>query len=79
MPAPTTTKKFTLEIDAGLYDEFVAFAEKNGQSKRNVLEQTLKFYLRNMVPSQHLVRSEVMDVFEQSVARNGNLLDRLAE
>jgi hypothetical protein len=75
----TKTKKFTPEIDAKLYDEFVAVAEQNGQTKRYVLEQALEFYLRNVVPSQHLVRTEVMDVFEQSVARNRDLLQRLAK
>jgi hypothetical protein len=53
-------------------------AEQNGQTKRYVLEQALGFYLHNVVPSQHLVRSEVMDAFEQSVARNRDLLQRLA-
>ena len=77
--AANTTKKFTPEIDAGLYDELVAVAEKNGQTKRHVLEQALAFYLHNVVPSQHLVRSEVMDAFEQSVARNKDLLQRLAK
>jgi hypothetical protein len=76
---PTTTKKFTPEIDAKLYDEFVAVAERNGQTKRYVLEQALKFYLHNVVPSQHLVRPEVMDAFEHSVARNRDLLERLAK
>ncbi len=74
-----TTKKFTPEIDAKLYDEFVAVAEQNGQTKRHVLEQALRFYLHNVVPSQHLVRPEVMDAFEHSVARNHELLERLAK
>ncbi len=78
MPAQMT-KKFTPEIDAKLYDEFVAVAEQNGQTKRYVLEQALEFYLHNVVPSQHLVRPEVMDAFEQSVARNRDLLQRLAK
>jgi hypothetical protein len=78
MPA-RMTKKFTPEIDAKLYDEFVAVAEQNGQTKRYVLEQALGFYLHNVVPSQHLVRPEVMDAFEQSVARNRDLLQRLAK
>jgi hypothetical protein len=78
MAAPKT-KKFTPEIDAKLYDEFVAVAAKNGQSQRHVLERALEFYLRNVVPSQHLVRPEVMDAFEQSVARNRDLLERLAK
>lgn len=75
----TMTKKFTPEIDAELYDEFVAIAKRNGQTKRHVLEQALRFYLHNVVPSQHLVRPEVMEAFEQSVARNRDLLERLAK
>jgi hypothetical protein len=74
-----STKKFTPEIDAQLYDELVSTAERNGQTKRHVLEQALKFYLRSVVPSQHLVRPEVMDDFEKSVARNRDLLQRLAK
>lgn len=74
-----TTKKFTPEIDAGLYDELVQTAQRNGQTKRYVLEQALRFYLHNVVPSQHLVRREVMDAFEQSVSRNRELLERLAK
>ena len=74
-----TTKKFTPEIDAALYSELVETAERNGQTKRYVLEQALRFYLHNVVPSQHLVRREVMDAFEQSVARNRELLERLAK
>ena len=38
-----TTKKFTPEIDATLYDELVQTAERNGQTKRYVLEQALRF------------------------------------
>jgi hypothetical protein len=75
----STTKKFTPEIDATLYNEMVEIAERNGQTKRHVLEQALRFYLHNVVPSQHLVRREVMDTFENSVARNRELLERLAK
>jgi hypothetical protein len=75
----TTTKKFTPEIDAELYEEMVAVARKNGQSQRYVLEQALAFYLHNVVPSQHLVRPGVMDAFQRSVARNRDLLQRLAK
>jgi BMFP domain-containing protein YqiC len=74
-----TTKKFTPEIDSKLYDELVQTAERNGQTKRYVLEQALRFYLHNVVPSQHLVRREVMEAFDQSVARNRELLERLAK
>jgi hypothetical protein len=73
------TRKFTPEIDAKLYDEFVSVAERNGQTKRHVLERALEFYLRNVVPSQHLVRSAVMDDFQASVTRNRGLLERLAK
>ena len=76
---PATTKKFTPEIDAKLYKEFVAVAKRNGQSQRHVLEEALKFYLKNVVPSQHLVRPEVMNAFEQSVAVNRDLLERLGK
>jgi hypothetical protein len=79
MSTSKKTRKFTPEIDAKLYDEFVAVAEKNGQTQRHVLEQALEFYLRNVVPSQHLVRPAVMDAFQESVARNRDLLERLAK
>ena len=78
MPADTT-KKIAPEIDAKLWDELVAVAKQNGQSQRYVLEQALAHYLRNVVPSQHLVRPQVMDAFEQSVERNRDLLERLAK
>jgi hypothetical protein len=35
--------------------------------------------LHNVVPSQHLVRTEVMNAFEQSVAGNRDLLERLSK
>jgi hypothetical protein len=73
------TKKFTAEIDAQLYKEFLAFTEKCRQATREALEQALKLYLRNVVPSQQLVRTEVTEAFEQSVARNRELLQFLAK
>ena len=76
MPA---TKKFTPEIDAKLYKEFVAVAKRNGQSQRHILEEALKFYLKNVAPAQHLAHTEVMKVFEQSVASNRDLLERLSK
>jgi hypothetical protein len=61
----------------------VAVAEQNGQTKRHVLEQALTFYLRNVVPSHRVVRAvvrpEVMNAFELSLARNRALLERLAK
>jgi hypothetical protein len=76
---PTSTKKFTPEIDAKLYKEFVAAAKRNGQSQRHVLEEALKFYLKNVVPAQHLARTDVMKAFEQSVTGNRILLERLSK
>jgi len=72
-------KKFAPEIDARLYEEMVQVAKQNGQSQRYILERALEHYLHNVVPSQHLVRREVMDAFEQSVTRNRDLLERLAK
>jgi hypothetical protein len=74
-----TTKKFTPEIDAKLYKEFVAVAKRNGQSQRHILEEALKFYLKNVAPAQHLARTEVMRAFEQSASVNRDLLTRLAK
>jgi hypothetical protein len=76
---PATTKKFTPEIDAKLYKEFVAVAKQNGQSQRHVLEQALGFYLHNVVPAQQLARTEVMKAFEQSAADSRELLGRLTK
>ena len=76
---PTSkTKKFTPEIDAKLYDEFVAVAEKNGQTQRHVLEQALTFYLRNVVSSQRLVRPEVMEASRRSNQQYRELYQKLA-
>jgi hypothetical protein len=77
MSAPKT-KKFTPEIDAELYEEFVAVAAKNGQSQRHVLEQALIFYLRNVVPSQGLVRPEVMQASQRSNEQYRDLYQKLA-
>ena len=73
------TKKIAPEIDAKLWNEFVGVAKKNGQSQRYVLEQALTHYLRNVVPSHHLVRPNVMETFGKVVDRNRDLLDRLAK
>ena len=78
MAAPRT-KKIAPEINADLWDEFVSVAKQNGQSQRYVLEQALTHYLRNVVPSQHLVRPNVMSAFERVVEHNRDLLDRLAK
>jgi len=43
------------------------------------IARALRFHVHAMVPSQQLVRTEVMDAFEQSVERNRDLLQRLAQ
>jgi hypothetical protein len=72
MPA-TMTKKISPEVNAELWDELTAVARQNGQSQRHVLEEALAYYLHNVVPSLHLVRPEVMQVFKESVIRNREL------
>ena len=75
MPA---TKKFTPEIDAQLYEEMVAVAKQNGQPQRYVLERALEFYLHNVVPSQRLVRSEVLEASRRSNEQYRKLYEKLA-
>jgi hypothetical protein len=74
----TMTKKISPAIDAGLWDELTTVARQNGQTQRHVLEEALAYYLHNVVPSQRLVRPDVMRAFEQSIARNRELMERLA-
>ena len=54
-------------------------AKQNGWSQRYILEKALEHYLQNVVPSQQLIRPNVMDLFEQSVRPNRDLLARLAK
>jgi hypothetical protein len=75
----TATKKIAPEIDAKLWEELTAVAEQNGQTQRHVLEKAIAHYLHNVVPSQHLVRPEVMQAFEDSVRKNSKLLELLAK
>ncbi|PYX86424.1 MAG: hypothetical protein DMG70_00745 [Acidobacteria bacterium] len=75
MPA---TKKFTPEIDAQLYEEMVAVAKQNGQPQRFVLERALEFYLHNVVPSQRLVRPEVLEASHRSNQQYRKLYEKLA-
>jgi hypothetical protein len=77
MPA-TRTKKFTPEIDAQLYDELVAVAKQNGQSQRYVLERALDFYLHQVVPSQRMVRPEVIGAARRSMEQYHELYEKLA-
>lgn len=76
MPA---TKKFTPEIDAQLYEEMVTVAKQNGQPQRYVLERALEFYLHNVVPSQRLVRPEVLEASRRSNEQYRKLYEKLAQ
>ena len=77
--AKGTTAKLGLEIDAELYSHLSELAERNGQSRRFLLEQALKFYFEAVVPSQGTVRPEVLAHFRKSVAKNEKLLRLLAK
>jgi len=69
--------KVSLEIDAKLYEELVSVAKENGQSHRFVLERALEHYLHNVVPSQRLVRPEVMAACHRSKEKYRELYKRL--
>ena len=73
------TVKIGPAIDARLYKELVAVAKRNGQSQRHLLEKAIEHYLHNVVPSQHLVRPEVMDAFRRSNEKFRELYQELAK
>jgi hypothetical protein len=73
------TVKIATEIDAALYQEFVSVAKENGQSQRFVLERALEHYLHNVVPSQHMVRPEVMAAYRRSNKRYRELYKKRAK
>jgi hypothetical protein len=72
------TVKIAPEISAKLYEELVAAAKRNGQSQRFLLERALEHYLHHVVPSQQLVRPEVMAAYRRSNAKYRDLYQRLA-
>ena len=78
MPKSSTTK-IGLEIDSALYDSLTTLARENGQSRRFLLEQALKFYFEAVVPSQGTVRPEVLAHYRQSAQKNRKLLQLLAK
>lgn len=73
------TVKIGPAIDAKLYKELVAVAKRNGQSQRHLLEKAIEHYLHNVVPSQHLVRPEVLDAFRRSNKKFRELYQELAK
>ncbi len=77
--ARAATRKIGLEIDSGLYANLTKVAKENGQSRRFLLEQALKFYFQVVVPSQGTVRPEVLAHYRQSAQKNQKLLQLLAQ
>jgi hypothetical protein len=73
------TVKIGPAIDARLYKEFVAVAKENGQSQRHLLEKAIEHYIHNVVPSQHLVRPEVMEAYRRSNEKFRDLFRKLAK
>jgi hypothetical protein len=73
------TVKIGPAIDAKLYKELVAVARKNGQSQRHLLEKAIEHYIHNVVPSQHLVRPEVMEAYRRSNEKFRELYEKLAK
>lgn len=72
------TVKIATEIDAKLHEELVSVAKENGQSQRSVLERALEHYLHNVIPSQRLVKPEVMVAYRRSNVKYRGLYKRLA-
>jgi len=73
------TVKIGPAIDAKLYKELVTVAKENGQSQRHVLEKAIEHYVHNVVPSQHLIRPEVMDAYRRSNEKFRELYKKLAK
>ena len=73
------TVKIGPEINAKLYEELVAVAKENGQSQRHLLEKAIEHYIHNVVPSQHLVRPEVMEAYRRSNEKFRELYQKLAK
>ena len=74
-----STRKIGLEMDAKLYAKLSKVAERNGQSRRFLLEKALEHYLEVVVPSQSMVRPEVMKHFRRSTEKNRKLHQLLAQ
>jgi hypothetical protein len=73
------TVKIGPAINAKLYEELVAVAKENGQSQRHLLEKAIEHYIHNVVPSQHLVRPEVMEAYRRSNEKFRELYQKLAK
>jgi hypothetical protein len=76
---PKGTIKIGPAIDAKLYKQLVAVAKKNGQSQRHLLERAIEHYLRNVVPSQQILRPEVMEAYRRSNEKFREFYEKLAK
>jgi len=77
--ATKRTVKIGPAIDAKLYKEFVDVAKENGQSQRFLLEKAIEHYIHHIVPSQHVVRPEVMEAYRRSNEKFRDLYRKLAK
>ncbi len=59
--------------------ELVSVARENGQSQRHLLEKAIEHYIHNVVPSQHLIRPEVMEAYRRSNEKFRELYRKLAK
>jgi hypothetical protein len=73
------TVKIGPAIDAKLYEEFATVAKENGQSQRYLLEKAIDHYIHNVIPSQHMMRPEVMKAYRRSNERFRDLYRKLAK
>jgi len=77
MPKPKTMR-LGFRIPCELYDQLCRIAEKDGQSKRTVVEKALQLYFLAADRSQPTVRQEVLQHFRKSTRKNATLLRLLA-
>ena len=77
--ARKSTVKIGPAIDAKLYKEFVSIAKENGQSQRFLLEKAIEHYIHTVIPSQRVIRPEVMDAYRRSNEKFRSLYRKLAK
>jgi hypothetical protein len=77
--AGKSTVKIGPAIDAKLYKEFVSIAKENGQSQRFLLEKAIEHYIHTVIPSQRVIRPEVMEAYRRSNEKFRSLYRKLAK
>ena len=75
----TALKKIGPAIDSKLHKEFVEVARQYGHSQRYLLERAIEHYIHNVIPSQHMVRPEVMAAYRRSNEKFRELYRKLAK